>query len=234
MSRGGTDGDGTDGRDWKHDSALSQSRKLICCDNYYDKHDKRFYDSSLLENSGSLCLHANARRGCDVWMSSELRSGGGESPTAGPEERHQPALVHNTYGMIVCTSSRKAGCCYTHFYCTSICGLRGPWVKAALIKGFSGRIFPLRSQLLEMSCVISSLWNLDVVPRGTALPPAHRFLWKDLFLSKVTMKPHCQSRSFFRPNTIWNHWKLIIWSTLISFLVLGKWITQMNRMSHLT
>lgn len=48
-------------RDCKHDSALSQSRKLKCCNNY--QHDKRFYDSSLLENSGSLRLHANVASG---------------------------------------------------------------------------------------------------------------------------------------------------------------------------
>lgn len=70
-----------------------------------------------------VCMQMQGGRG--VWTSSELRSGGGESPTAGPEERHQPALVHNTYGMIVRTSSRNAGCSYTHFYCRSICGLRG-------------------------------------------------------------------------------------------------------------
>lgn len=88
-------------------------------------------------------------------MSSELRSGGGESPTAGPEERHQPALVHNTYGMIVC--SRNAGCCYTHFYCPSI-SPAGPVSEGSTNKGILPHNLPSSlSAFRNVLCDITAL-----------------------------------------------------------------------------
>lgn len=74
--------------------------------------------------------------------------------------------------------------------------------KGILVQSPPSSLSLSSSSFLERSCVTSRVWNVDVVPRGTALPPAHRSPpikpWAEL-VQTVTASNQSHAAAAFQP-----------------------------------
>lgn len=116
--------------------------------------------------------------GCGVWMICEPCYNDGESQTAG--QNRTPAStdsqhLHNDFyekqqerWML----SRRF-LLHVHFWPSGHMKEVNT-NKGILVLSLPSPLSLFWQQLLEISCATLSVWNVDVVPRGTALPPAHR------------------------------------------------------------